>query len=108
MTDQPELFRVQTTDGKSVVVFTHKNAKLLLDIMADRVWHKETGQAQSIDTANINLDTLEPLNLLTDEELQARDDAIIARYVTTLTAGDFKAFADAVDAEAMKGQAHER
>ncbi len=75
MIDQPELFRVQTTDGKSTVVWRSSD-HYYIGCTGWSIWFAG-GKNVDTDCPDLNLDTLEPLHLLTDDELQARDDALL-------------------------------
>ncbi len=119
-----DLYRVQTTDGKSVDVDFYDDWYSCIG--GDEIWD-EFGYAHN-GGMNINLDTLEPLHLLTDDELQARDAELLERaaahcekaawppglskhpYDCGIEASAkhdaFKSAAGAI--RAMKGQTHER
>ncbi len=126
MNNQPELYRVQTTDGKSVVVRLSEAGDYYLDVTVTRMWQRASGQRQNYHDADLNLRTLTRLHLLTDDELQARDAELLERaadvcaeWLRQYSDVELKhiparvhardSVADIRDAiRAMKGQTHER
>ncbi len=78
MTDQPKLYRVQTTDGKIVAV-QHFAEGGYIAVFGLLSWKKD-GQPTAKDRwPAIDLDTLTRLHLLTDEDLQKRDAEFLER-----------------------------
>ncbi len=103
MTDQPELYRVQTTDGKSVVVYRDK--------MFTSVY-RQIGYATG-PILRHNNSPLARLHLLTDKELQARDAELLERVAEKFDCATQDGLGDerravADEIRAMKGQTHER
>jgi hypothetical protein len=112
MTDQPELYRVQTTAGKSVVVQRHSEGGYIM--VSGLLSWKLNGKPFAADRwAPLDLTTLIRLHLLTDAELQARDAELLERVAEKFDCAtqdgqgdDRRAVADEI--RAMKGQTHER
>jgi len=78
MTNQPELYRVQTTAGGSVVVWINEYNGIIREVCghAYRSWQLR-GYPADREGIDLDLSTLTPLHLLSDAELQARDDALL-------------------------------
>ncbi len=114
MTDQPELYRVQTTAGESVVVIRDAMNRYF-QLPYGECWYP-TGDNTEQSHPAIDLDTLTRLHLLTDDELQARDAEVLERALKAIadlpTPDSEERMAGHEDAyraiEAMKGQTHER
>jgi hypothetical protein len=119
--DQPDLYRVQTTAGESVVVQPYGPAWQEVKAIA-RLWDASGVSGTFVPGPSLKLNTLTRLHLLTDAELQARDDALLERvaanfdgrqFIPTDIGGSLMVDISPCDIcaaaiRAMKGQTHER